>query len=387
MASGRRRSTRGGQATRIDRRSHRRRAVSRLVASARRASRRTCGPRPRLPSPTPRSGMRISRCWRPGCAPGLPTVAPYVARMTPQLLSVEAGAAPRTTWRCDSSMRTRGSVSRSSVRRCRTSACRCCCAGGTPSATRPTPRRSPQRSWRRPPPPASTSSGSSTHSTTSTRCGRPSTRCATPTPLWPRWRCRTPATSPTPARSLYTLDYYLRLAEQIVDAGAHVLAIKDMAGLLRPAAATTLVSALRSRFDLPVHVHTHDTPGGQLATYSRPGRRVWTRSTVPAPLAGTTSQPSLSSIVAATEHTDRDTGLDLPAVCDLEPYWDAVRSVYAPFDVAAAGAPRRRAGCTPMRSQVANCRICASRRSHWASTTDSKTSRPTTRARTGYSAD
>ena len=70
-----------------------------------------------------------------------------------------------------------------------------------------------------------------------------------------------------PGENLYTLDYYLKLAEQIVDAGAHVLAIKDMAGLLRPQAATALVSALRSRFDLPVHVHTHDTPGGQLATY------------------------------------------------------------------------------------------------------------------------
>ncbi len=70
-----------------------------------------------------------------------------------------------------------------------------------------------------------------------------------------------------PAENLYTLDYYLKLAEQIVDAGAHVLAIKDMAGLLRPQAAHQLISALRSRFDLPVHVHTHDTPGGQLATY------------------------------------------------------------------------------------------------------------------------
>src|SRR5699024_10799693 len=67
----------------------------------------------------------------------------------------------------------------------------------------------------------------------------------------------------SPSESLYTLDYYLRLAEQIVDAGAHVLAVKDMAGLLRPAAATTLVTALRENFDLPVHVHTHDTAGGQ----------------------------------------------------------------------------------------------------------------------------
>src|SRR5204863_8469840 len=69
-----------------------------------------------------------------------------------------------------------------------------------------------------------------------------------------------------PAEQLYTLDYYLRLAEQIVAAGAHVLAIKDMAGLRRPAAASRLVSALRERFDVPVHVHTHDTAGGQLAT-------------------------------------------------------------------------------------------------------------------------
>src|SRR4051812_28420449 len=69
-----------------------------------------------------------------------------------------------------------------------------------------------------------------------------------------------------PAETLYTLDYYLRLARQIVEAGAHVLAIKDMAGLLRPPAAARLVTALRERFDLPVHLHTHDTAGGQLAT-------------------------------------------------------------------------------------------------------------------------
>src|SRR6185503_11870446 len=69
-----------------------------------------------------------------------------------------------------------------------------------------------------------------------------------------------------PGERLYTLDYYLRLAERIADTGAHVLAIKDMAGLLRAPAAHRLVTALRSRFDLPVHLHTHDTAGGQLAT-------------------------------------------------------------------------------------------------------------------------
>ncbi|APE15741.1 pyruvate carboxylase [Mycobacterium sp. WY10] len=140
-----------------------------------------------------------------------------------------------------------------------------------------------------------------------------------------------------PGETLYTLDYWLRLAEQIVEAGAHVLAIKDMAGLLRPPAAATLVSALRSRFDLPVHVHTHDTPGGQLATYTA----AWHAGAsavdgAAAPLSGTTSQPPLSAIVAAAAHTPFDTGISLDAVCDLEPYWELLRRVYAPFE---AGLP------------------------------------------------
>ncbi|BBY22188.1 hypothetical protein MSTO_23930 [Mycobacterium stomatepiae] len=136
-----------------------------------------------------------------------------------------------------------------------------------------------------------------------------------------------------PSEDLYTLDYYLRLAEACVAAGAHVLAIKDMAGLLRPAAATKLVAALRVNFDLPIHVHTHDTPGGQLATYLA----AWQAGAdavdgASAPLSGTTSQPALSAIVAAAAHTDVDSGLDLAAVCDLEPYWEALRKVYAPFE-------------------------------------------------------
>ncbi|EHB46390.1 pyruvate carboxylase [Mycolicibacterium vinylchloridicum] len=136
-----------------------------------------------------------------------------------------------------------------------------------------------------------------------------------------------------PGEDLYTLDYYLRLAEAIVDSGAHVLAIKDMAGLLRAPAAATLVAALKLRFDLPVHVHTHDTPGGQLATYAA----AWSAGAdavdgAAAPLSGSTSQPSLSSIVAAAARTEFDTGLSLSAVCDLEPYWEALRKVYAPFE-------------------------------------------------------
>ncbi|GAB3566877.1 pyruvate carboxylase [Spelaeicoccus albus] len=136
-----------------------------------------------------------------------------------------------------------------------------------------------------------------------------------------------------PGEKLYTLDYYLRLAEEIVDAGAHVLAIKDMAGLLRAPAAYTLVSALRERFDLPVHLHTHDTAGGQLATLAAAARAgVDAVDAASAAMSGTTSQPSLSSLVAAFEHTDRDTGLSLDKVGELEPYWEAVRRVYAPFE-------------------------------------------------------
>ncbi|HEY9305345.1 MAG TPA: biotin/lipoyl-containing protein, partial [Mycobacterium sp.] len=98
-------------------------------------------------------------------------------------------------------------------------------------------------------------------------------------------------------------------------------------------AAQKLIGALRSRFDLPVHFHTHDTPGGQLASYVAS----WHAGAdavdgAAAPMAGTTSQPALSSIVAAAAHTERDTGLSLSAVCALEPYWEALRKVYAPFE-------------------------------------------------------
>jgi pyruvate carboxylase len=136
-----------------------------------------------------------------------------------------------------------------------------------------------------------------------------------------------------PREDLYTLDYYLRLAEQIVGSGAHVLAIKDMAGLLRPPAAARLVTALRERFDLPVHLHTHDTAGGQLATLMAAWQAgVDAVDGAVASMAGTTSQPPLSAIVAATDATERATGLDLAAVNELEPYWEAVRRLYAPFE-------------------------------------------------------
>ena len=136
-----------------------------------------------------------------------------------------------------------------------------------------------------------------------------------------------------PNEKLYTLDYYLNLADQIVAAGAHVIAIKDMAGLLRPAAAALLVKALRERFDLPVHLHTHDTAGGQLATLMAAiDAGVDAVDVASAPMAGTTSQAAASALIAALEHTERDSGITLDAVTAMEPYWESVRQVYAPFE-------------------------------------------------------
>ncbi|MGW1258970.1 pyruvate carboxylase [Streptomyces sp. NPDC002513] len=163
-----------------------------------------------------------------------------------------------------------------------------------------------------------------------------------------------------PTEKLYTLDYYLRLAEGIVEAGAHILAIKDMAGLLRAPAAARLVTALRREFDLPVHLHTHDTAGGQLATYlAAIGAGVDAVDGAVASMAGTTSQPSLSAIIAATDHSERPTGLSLRAACDLEPYWETVRRIYAPFEAGLASPTGRVYDHEIPGGQLSNLRVQA----------------------------
>ncbi|QBI19274.1 pyruvate carboxylase [Egibacter rhizosphaerae] len=140
-----------------------------------------------------------------------------------------------------------------------------------------------------------------------------------------------------PGEHTYTLDHYLRVAEGLVEAGAHILCIKDMAGLLRPPAARTLVTALRERFEQPVHLHTHDTAGGQLGTYvAALEAGVDALDGAQAPLSGMTSQPNLAAIVAATDRTERASGVSLDALGDLEPYWHAVRQLYRPFEAGLA---------------------------------------------------
>jgi pyruvate carboxylase len=141
----------------------------------------------------------------------------------------------------------------------------------------------------------------------------------------------------SPHETLYTLDYYLGVAEALVEAGVHVLCIKDMAGLLRAEAARTLVGALRQRFDQPVHLHTHDTAGGQLATYLAAIEAGVDAVDGAAPsLSGMTSQPSIAALVAMTDDTGVASGLALDAIGALEPYWEAVRAVYQPFEAGLA---------------------------------------------------
>ena len=129
-------------------------------------------------------------------------------------------------------------------------------------------------------------------------------------------------------------DYYLAHATDLVDAGAHTLAVKDMAGLLKPRAATTLVTALRAAFPhTPIHVHTHDTAGTGVATAlaaAAAGADIVDGAVDS--MAGTTSQPSLGAIVAATAGTPLDTGVDRAALGRLASFWEGTRALYAPFE-------------------------------------------------------
>lgn len=136
-----------------------------------------------------------------------------------------------------------------------------------------------------------------------------------------------------PAREKYSLDYYVRLAKELQRMGTHVLAIKDMAGLLRPYAAYKLVKTLREEVGLPIHLHTHDTSGVNAATVLKAAEAgVEVADAAISAMSGATSQPNLNSIVAALAHTERDTGLDFNALNKCSDYWETVRSYYTPFD-------------------------------------------------------
>ncbi len=136
-----------------------------------------------------------------------------------------------------------------------------------------------------------------------------------------------------PDRAKYSLNYYVALAREVEQAGCHILGIKDMAGLLKPAAARVLVAALREETGLPIHLHTHDTSGISAATVlAAVEAGVHAIDAAMDSMSGATSQPCLGSLVEALRHTARDTGLDPEAIRQISFYWEAVRTQYAAFE-------------------------------------------------------
>ncbi len=136
-----------------------------------------------------------------------------------------------------------------------------------------------------------------------------------------------------PDRAKYSLTYYVDIAKQLEAAGCHILAIKDMAGVLKPAAATALITALKAEIGIPIHLHTHDTSGISGATVlAAVNAGVDAFDAAMDPMSGLTSQPCLGSLVEALRHTERDTGLDPDAIRRLSFYWEAVRGQYVAFE-------------------------------------------------------
>jgi pyruvate carboxylase len=146
--------------------------------------------------------------------------------------------------------------------------------------------------------------------------------------------CYTGDVSRDEAGYKYTIDYYLELARQLVAQGIHVLAIKDMAGLLKPRAATMLITALRQEFpEVPIHVHTHDTAGAGVASMIAAAEAGADAVDLAIDsMSGLTSQPSMGAVVAALEGTDLDTGINMHDLTLINEYWEQTRQVYAPFE-------------------------------------------------------
>ncbi len=136
-----------------------------------------------------------------------------------------------------------------------------------------------------------------------------------------------------PARSKYDLRYYVDMARELEKAGAHIIAVKDMSGLMKPAAARALFAALRDEVAAPLHFHTHDTSGlSGASVLAAVEAGVDAVDAAMDALSGLTAQPCLGSLVAALDQTDRPSGLDLEAIRDISLYWEAVRFQYAGFE-------------------------------------------------------
>lgn len=136
-----------------------------------------------------------------------------------------------------------------------------------------------------------------------------------------------------PAETKYTVQYYVDLAKELEGMGAHIIAIKDMAGLLKPQAAYRLISELKKNISLPIHLHTHDTSGNGILTYSQAiNAGVDIVDVAMSAMSGTTSQPSLSSLYYALEGGERTPQLDMANVHKLNRYWEDTRHYYSDFE-------------------------------------------------------
>jgi len=136
-----------------------------------------------------------------------------------------------------------------------------------------------------------------------------------------------------PNRTKYNLKYYVSLAKELEKMGAHLLAIKDMAGLCKPRAAKMLVKALRDEISIPIHFHTHDTAGTQIASIlAAADEGLQIADAALAPLSGGTSQVNLNTLVEALRFTERESGLQTDRLTELANYWQAVREFYLPFE-------------------------------------------------------
>lgn len=134
-------------------------------------------------------------------------------------------------------------------------------------------------------------------------------------------------------RSKFTLEYYLQLAKDIENAGAHILAIKDMAGLLKPYAATELITALKDTIKIPIHLHTHDTSSLQSATYLKAIEAgVDVVDVALGSMSGLTSQPNFNSVVEMMRYHEREHPMDVHRLNEFSNYFDAVREQYYPFE-------------------------------------------------------
>ncbi len=135
------------------------------------------------------------------------------------------------------------------------------------------------------------------------------------------------------SKQKYNLDYYVKMAKEIEKTGAHILAIKDMSALLKPAAAYKLIKTLKQEIKMPIRLHTHDTTGNGVATVLMASMAgVDIVDTAFNGLSGLTSQPALNSIVAALQNTPRDTGMDLSELQLISDYWTTTREVYSEFE-------------------------------------------------------